>query len=98
MPIPKARFAEMALDFVGTLVPSKGFDTILVKTDRLTDYVKFEPTHSTATALDIAKLVYSSWYRQFGLPKAITSDRKKLFTSNFWKAPQVNQGQITHVN
>jgi hypothetical protein len=54
-------------------------------TDRLTDYVKFEPTHSTATAADIADLVYRSWYRQFGLPKAMTSDRDKLFTSNFWK-------------
>src|SRR6202023_603459 len=53
--------------------------------DRLTDYVKFEPTHSTTTAADIADLVYRSWYRQFGLPKAMTSDRDKLFTSKFWK-------------
>ena len=85
MPIPKDRFTEMALDFVGTLVPSKGFDTILVMTDRLTNYVKFEPTHSTATAAETAELVYRSWYRQFGLPKAMTSDRDKLFTSKFWK-------------
>jgi RNase H-like domain found in reverse transcriptase/Reverse transcriptase (RNA-dependent DNA polymerase)/Integrase zinc binding domain/Chromo (CHRromatin Organisation MOdifier) domain/Retroviral aspartyl protease/Zinc knuckle len=85
MPIPRDRFTEMALDFVGTLAPSRGFDTILVMTDRLTDYVKFEPTHSTATAADIADLVYRSWYRQFGLPKAMTSDRDKLFTSHFWK-------------
>jgi len=83
MPIPKDHFAEMALDFVGTLVPSKGYDMILVMTDRLTDYVKFEPTYSTATAADIANLVYRSWYRQFGLPKAMTSDRDKLFTSGF---------------
>ena len=85
MPIPKDRFSEMALDFVGTLVPSKGFDMILVMTDRLTNYVKFEPTHSTATAADVADLVYRSWYRHFGLPKAMTSDRDKLFTSKFWK-------------
>jgi hypothetical protein len=85
MPIPERRFDELALDFVGKLAISKGFDTVLVMTDRLTDYVKFEPTHSTATAQDIAKLVYASWYRQFGLPKAITSDRDKLFTSHFWK-------------
>jgi len=85
MPIPERRFDELALDFVGTLPLSKGFDTILVMTDRLTDYVKLEPTHSTATAQDIAELVYASWYRQFGLPTAITSDRDKLFTSNFWK-------------
>ena len=75
----------MALDFVGTLVPSRGFDTILVMPDRLTDYAKFEPTHSTATTADIADLVYRSWYRQFGLPKAMTSDRDKLCTSKFWK-------------
>ena len=85
MPIPLDRFSELALDFVGTLTPSKGFDTILVMVDRLTDYAKFEPTHSTATAADIADLVYRSWYRQFGLPKAMTSDRDKLFTSKFWK-------------
>jgi len=85
LPIPKDRFTEMALDFVGALTPSRGFDTILVMTDRLTDYVKFEPTHSTATAQDIADLVYRSWYRQFGLPRAIASDRDKLFTSKFWK-------------
>jgi len=85
MPIPEHRFDELAMDFVGPVPISNGFDTILVMTDRLTDYVKLEPTHSTATAQDIANLVYSSWYRQFGLPKAITSDRDKLFTSNFWK-------------
>ena len=54
-------------------------------TDRLMDYVKFEPTHFTATAESIANLVYKSWYRQFDLPSAITSDRDKLFTSGFWK-------------
>jgi transposase InsO family protein len=70
---------------VGTLPISRGFDSIFVMTDRLTDYLKLEPTRCIATAHDIATVVYSSWYRQFGLPKAITSDRDKLFKSNFWK-------------
>jgi hypothetical protein len=74
MPIPERRFDELAMDFVGPLPTSNGFDTVLMMTDRLTDYVKMEPTHSTATARDIATLTYSSWYHQFGLPKAITSD------------------------
>jgi hypothetical protein len=43
MPIPERRFDELALNFVGKLAISKGFDTVLVMTDRLTDYVKFEP-------------------------------------------------------
>src|SRR5205814_8814160 len=33
MPIPKDRFSEMAVDFVGSLVPSKVFDMILVMTN-----------------------------------------------------------------
>jgi hypothetical protein len=85
MPIPPDRFTELAMDFVMPLPKSRGYDGILVMTDRLVNYVKIEPIHTTATAPDIAKIVYESWYRQFGLPSAITSDRDKLFTSNFWK-------------
>ena len=91
LPIPKDRFSEIALDFVGTLVPSKGFDMILVMTDRLTNYAKFEPTLSTATAQDIADLVYRSWYHQFRLPKAMTSDRDKLFTNKFWNLTRMRE-------
>jgi hypothetical protein len=85
MPIPPDRFSDMALDLMGTLTPSKGFDTVIVMTDRLANYVKFEPTHSTTTAADIADLVCRSWYHQFGLPRDMASDRDKLFTSGFWK-------------
>ena len=58
---------------------------LLIMTDRLTNYVRIIPTHSTATARDIAQLVYESWYRLFGLPQSIVPDRDKLFTSHFWK-------------
>ena len=85
LPVPSSRFDELALDFVGPLPESGGFDMILGMTDRLTNYTKLEPVHSTATAEDIADVVYRSWCRQFGMPKAITSDRDKLFTSKFWK-------------
>jgi Reverse transcriptase (RNA-dependent DNA polymerase)/RNase H-like domain found in reverse transcriptase/Integrase zinc binding domain/Chromo (CHRromatin Organisation MOdifier) domain/Integrase core domain len=85
MPIPQSRFEELAIDFVGPLPKSNGFDTIFIMTDRLTNYVLIVPTHQTATAPDIAKLMYETWYRRFGLPKALTSDRDKLFISNFWK-------------
>jgi len=85
LPILDNWFDELALDFVGTLTTSKGFDMILVITDRLMDYVKLNPTLSIATVQDITKLVYNCWYHHFGLPKAITSDCEKLFISNFWK-------------
>jgi hypothetical protein len=85
LPVPTGRFLEMALDFVSPLPSSKGFDAALVMTDRLTNYCKIEPLKTTAKAHEVAELFYRTWYRQFGLPNAITSDRDKLFTSGFWK-------------
>jgi len=73
------------MDFVGPFPKSDGYDTILIITDRLTNYVRIEPTYLTATAPDIAFLVYNTWCRQFGLPQRIVSDRDKLFMSQFWK-------------
>ena len=64
---------------------SNGFDSALVMMDWLTYYYKIEPLKTTATAQDVTELFYRTWYRQFGLPNAITSDRDKLFTSGFWK-------------
>src|ERR1700687_2450344 len=85
LPVPLDRFADIAMDFVGPFPKSKRYDTILVITDRLTNYVKIEPTLQTATAEDIAGVVYKSWCRQFGLPRRIVSDRDKLFNSQFWR-------------
>ena len=85
LPIPRDRFADIAMDFVGPIPECKGFDMLLIMTDRLTNYVRIIPTRSTATARDMAQLVYESWYRLFGLPHSIVSDRDKLFTSHFWK-------------
>lgn len=48
------------MDFVDSIPKCKGFDMLLIMTDRLTNYVRIVPTHSTATARDIAQLVYES--------------------------------------
>ena len=79
------QYTDIAMDFVGPFPKSDGYDMILVIMDRLTNYVRIEPTYSTATAPDIALLVHSTWCRQFGLPQRIVSDRDKLFMSQFWK-------------
>ena len=85
LPVPTNQFLEIALDFVGPLPESDGYNCILVMTDRLTNYVLIEPTTTTATAPDIASLFYKTCYRRFGLPTGITSDRDKLFVSRFWQ-------------
>ena len=81
LPVSSNRFLEIALDFVGPLPESNGHDCILIMTDRFTDYVLIEPTVTRATAPEIALLFYKTWYRRFGPPTAITSDRDKLFVS-----------------
>ena len=43
------------------------------------------PTHSTATAVDTARLFMDSVVRLHGVPRVIVSDRDTKFTSNFWK-------------
>jgi hypothetical protein len=86
LPVPHERFSDIAMDFVGPFPKMDGYDMILVITDRLTNYVRIEPTHLKATAPEIALLVYRTWCRQFGLPQRIVSDRDKLFMSQFWKA------------
>ena len=60
-------------------------NSIIVMMDHFMDYVLIKPTVTTATMTDIASLFYKSWYRRFGLPSAITSDRDKLFISHFWQ-------------
>jgi Chromo (CHRromatin Organisation MOdifier) domain len=47
--------------------------------------MRAEPTLQTITAKGVAELFHRTWYRQFGLPKTIVSDRDKLFLSHFWK-------------
>ena len=60
MPILDQCFNELAMDFISLLLKAKGFNTILVMTDHLTNYVKIEPTVCTTTAPMIAILVYQS--------------------------------------
>ena len=85
LPIPLDRFDDISMDFIGPLPKSCGFDMLLVITDRLTGYMKAEPTLQTITAKGVAELFHRTWYRQFGLPKTIVSDRDKLILSHFWR-------------
>ena len=67
------------------LPESDGYDCILVVTDWLKNYMLIEPTTTRARAPEFASLFYRTWYRRFGLPIAIMSDRDKLFVSKFWQ-------------
>ena len=60
--------------------------------DYLTKMMVLRPTHSTATAVDTAKIVMDPVVRVHGVPRVIVSDRDTRFTSNFWKEICKNMG------
>ena len=61
----------------------KGYDSLLVVVDYLTNMLILRPTHSTATAMDTAKIFFDSVVTAHGMPRAIVSDRDTKFTSTF---------------
>ncbi|TYJ51112.1 hypothetical protein B9479_008335, partial [Cryptococcus floricola] len=83
--IPVTKFAAIGINFVGPLPESRGFDYLIVITDRLTGWVALIPSVTTITSLAFAQLYYDNWVSKFGLPTSIISDRDKLFTAGVWK-------------
>ena len=79
------------MDFVVKLPPSKdpaiqdAFDSIIVIVDKLTKYAIMVPFKETYKADQLAFILLDRLIRDYGIPKSITSDRDKLFISNYWK-------------
>jgi hypothetical protein len=80
------RLEQVTLDFVMDLPrTSSGQDAIVVIVDRLSKIVRFCPTTSDADAVGSAKLFFNHWYRHYGLPCKIVSDRDVRFVGKFWQ-------------
>ena len=52
--------------------------------DQLIKYIHIEPAKGTMTATEMAWLFLKIIITNHRIPKQITSDRDKLFTSKFW--------------
>ena len=85
-------FEEIAMDFVGELRESEGFNAILVVTDRFTKVQHYIPTKTTWTAEDVADSYINDIWKLYGLPRHITLHRSLQFASKFLK--DVNQKRI----
>jgi len=83
MPTGERPFEEIAMDFVGELPESEGFNAILVITDRFTKIQHYIPAKTTWTAEDVANIYITEIWRLYGLPRHITSDRGPQFASRF---------------
>src|ERR1700678_4146775 len=55
-------------------------------TDLLGAEVCLAPIHSSATAAEVAVVLFDEWYCENGLMRQIISDRDPLFTSDPWAA------------
>ena len=86
MPTGTIRFQEIAMDFVGKLPDSEGFNTISVITDRFTKLQIYIPAKTTWTSEDVANAYLCEVWKLFGLPTYVTSDRGPQFASAFTKA------------
>lgn len=87
LPVPQRKYDQITMDFVTDLpLTERGFDSVLTIVDRCTKQVRFVPLLKNASAKQVATAFRQHWYRQFGLPSVIVSDRDPKFLSHFWKA------------
>lgn len=84
LPIPTQAWEIVCLDFIEGLPQFDRFNAILVVIDKFTKYAHFIPVHHPFTTLQIAKLFLDHAYKLHGLPKAMVSDRDRMFTSAVW--------------
>jgi hypothetical protein len=74
------------MDFITSLPETKeNHDAVMAIVDKLTKLVIFIPSRTDMDTVATAKMLFSHWYRWFGLPKKIISDRDGRFISKFWE-------------
>lgn len=83
--VPKRPWGSIAMDFVGPLPTSEGFDFLWVIICRLTSMLHLVPINTTTKASELAWIFVREIVRLHGLPDDILSDRDARFTSKFWK-------------
>jgi len=82
--IPEGLWGSVSMDFMVSLLPSRGFDAIMV-VDRFSKMAHFIPTKDEANAQEMGRLFFTHVFKHHGLPKDIVFDRDPKFTNKFWR-------------
>ena len=79
------------MDFIVKLPKSEDinirvkYNNILVIVDKFTKYIYLILCKKEFTAKQTTYIILNRVIRYHGIPKSITSDRNKIFKSNFWR-------------
>ena len=90
VPVPFSRWEVVAMDFVNGLSDNNAgrFNSILTITCRYSRAVRLIPMRmgkKMSQAVQVAKLFRDHWWKHYGCPRVIISDRDTRFESKFWK-------------
>ncbi|WVZ76428.1 hypothetical protein U9M48_024405 [Paspalum notatum var. saurae] len=84
--VPEWKWEEITIDFfVGLPRTQKGYNSIWLVVDRLTNVAHFIPVNTTYSGDKLAKLYIFRIVCLHGVRKRIISDRGSQFTSRFWE-------------
>ena len=93
--LPKRRFGDIHVDFVGPLPPSNGHSYLFTLMERTTRWPEAVPVRDT-TAETAAEVLVNCWISRFGVPDNVVSDRGAAFVSDLWSALAKLMGTRVH--
>ncbi|KAI4310626.1 hypothetical protein MLD38_035590 [Melastoma candidum] len=97
LPVPKAVWTDIGLDFVEALPRVGGKSVILTVVDRFSKYCHFIPLAHPYTAESVAQAFFTDIVRLHGVPQSMVSDRDPVFTSMFWQELMRLMGAKLHM-
>ena len=83
LPIPKARWDTINVDFIVKLPESNGYDAVMNIVDLVSKCTHFIPTNTTITALGAARLYLRHVWKHHRLPRQVVSDQGPQFIAEF---------------
>ena len=84
LPVPRASWKVISLDFVEGLPFSEAANAILVVVDKFSKFAHFIPLKHPFSAASVARLFMDHIFKLHGMPMAIISDKDRVFTSQLW--------------